>query len=348
MEEGLCEVKKRTLIIFDMDGVLVDVSSSYREVVRRTVVEYMRQVLGADVSDGFITLADIAAVKKSGGLNNDWDLTDAILNTYLLHGLPQHDKEPPERLYGSVSTEDEHTRLERINRVDLSRTLPALEKLVAEKPVTTLFSSSQWERGKRSQFLLNEGDVGSGNLSKRIFQELYLGPTLFREHYGEDCMFYTGDGFINHERSIPRNSELDALQKAHILAIATGRPGAEAHYALRRFNMERYFAATISEDDVAEFEGVYDESLRKPHPFSLALCMERCGYGNGDKVYYVGDMPDDMRAATRAGVHAVGFVDRENGEKAEQRDEHMALLAHHGAEQVFTTFGELGTFMSRK
>jgi phosphoglycolate phosphatase-like HAD superfamily hydrolase len=69
--------------------------------------------------------------------------------------------------------------------------------------------------------------------------------------------------------------------------------------------------------------------------------MERCGFDHGDSVFYVGDMPDDMTAAARAGIHAVGFVDRENGESVEQRDEHAALLRQCGASVVFTTFGEL-------
>ena len=57
-------------ILFDMDGVLVDVSSSYRLAIKRTVESFMSSE---------ISLSEIQAFKNRGGLNNDWDLTDFIL-----------------------------------------------------------------------------------------------------------------------------------------------------------------------------------------------------------------------------------------------------------------------------
>jgi HAD superfamily hydrolase (TIGR01548 family) len=58
-------------ILFDMDGVLVDVSASYRKAIQDTV--------------GFFTgkkaqLKEIQNLKEKGGYNNDWDLTEAILS----------------------------------------------------------------------------------------------------------------------------------------------------------------------------------------------------------------------------------------------------------------------------
>ncbi|HYP09541.1 MAG TPA: HAD hydrolase-like protein [Bryobacteraceae bacterium] len=58
------------VIVFDMDGVLVDVSQSYRETVRATV----RHFGGPDVSQD-----RIQDYKNSGGWNNDWALTQKIL-----------------------------------------------------------------------------------------------------------------------------------------------------------------------------------------------------------------------------------------------------------------------------
>lgn len=57
-------------ILFDMDGVLVDVSRSYRQAIVKTV-----QVLsGIEIST-----EAIGQYKNRGGLNNDWDLTAEIL-----------------------------------------------------------------------------------------------------------------------------------------------------------------------------------------------------------------------------------------------------------------------------
>ena len=57
-------------LVFDLDGVLVDVSRSYREAIKMTV----RHFAGVEISD-----RDIRIYKDRGGLNNDWDLTMAVL-----------------------------------------------------------------------------------------------------------------------------------------------------------------------------------------------------------------------------------------------------------------------------
>ena len=59
----------RKLIVFDMDGVLVDPTRSYRQTVVETVAFF----------GGTITLAGIEDYKNQGGWNNDWALTQRIL-----------------------------------------------------------------------------------------------------------------------------------------------------------------------------------------------------------------------------------------------------------------------------
>ncbi len=57
-------------IIFDMDGVLVDVSESYIEAIKKTV----KKLSGKPTTD-----EKIEKLKLSGGFNNDWELTHEIL-----------------------------------------------------------------------------------------------------------------------------------------------------------------------------------------------------------------------------------------------------------------------------
>lgn len=58
-------------LIFDMDGVLVDVSQSYREVIRQTASYFLkRNVLMSEVNE----------IKNKVGMNNDWDATYALIN----------------------------------------------------------------------------------------------------------------------------------------------------------------------------------------------------------------------------------------------------------------------------
>jgi HAD superfamily phosphatase len=57
-------------ILFDLDGVLVDVSDSYRKAIQETVQFF---------SETKVEPSEIQAFKAKGGYNNDWDLTEAIL-----------------------------------------------------------------------------------------------------------------------------------------------------------------------------------------------------------------------------------------------------------------------------
>ncbi|MDD3013166.1 MAG: histidinol-phosphate transaminase [Candidatus Gastranaerophilales bacterium] len=63
-------LKKRDLIIFDMDGVLVDTSNSYRMAIKETY----RHFAGKDIS-----FDEIQKAKNNGGLNNDWECTEYLL-----------------------------------------------------------------------------------------------------------------------------------------------------------------------------------------------------------------------------------------------------------------------------
>lgn len=57
------------LLVFDMDGVLVDVSESYRETIVRTVKIFTGQTISRDLIQDY---------KNLGGYNNDWILSQKI------------------------------------------------------------------------------------------------------------------------------------------------------------------------------------------------------------------------------------------------------------------------------
>lgn len=61
----------KSALVFDMDGVLVDVSRTYRKAARETCGFFIGRV----VKD-----SEIQAVKNAGGANNDWDMCLKIIN----------------------------------------------------------------------------------------------------------------------------------------------------------------------------------------------------------------------------------------------------------------------------
>lgn len=61
------------VLIFDMDGVLVDVSDSYRETIQRTVEHFTGRA---------ISRAQIQDYKNQGGWNDDWALSTHIIHEF--------------------------------------------------------------------------------------------------------------------------------------------------------------------------------------------------------------------------------------------------------------------------
>lgn len=66
-------LKIKPTIVFDMDGVLIDASKSYRAAVKSAFEQFTKKE---------ITFEEISAAKRLGGLNNDWDLTQHLLKKY--------------------------------------------------------------------------------------------------------------------------------------------------------------------------------------------------------------------------------------------------------------------------
>ncbi|MFH1258652.1 MAG: HAD hydrolase-like protein [Elusimicrobiota bacterium] len=74
------------VFLFDMDGVIVDVSSSYRWSIRQTCYLYFEGVLGRKLTGNFFWDKKIGFLKKQGNFNNDWDLSFSLLTDLIKRG----------------------------------------------------------------------------------------------------------------------------------------------------------------------------------------------------------------------------------------------------------------------
>jgi HAD superfamily hydrolase (TIGR01548 family) len=292
------------LIVFDMDGVLIDVSGSYRETVRKTARLFFKIAPSSEkLPEPIFPLADLATVKQSGGLNNDWDLSCLVINLL----FNQIEKPPVYR------SKDPWARYqETISHCDVGALGDFLRS--TPQPLTALLQKA----GKtKNAFIygLYTGDVGSGNIIKQIFQEVYLGKDLFEATYDRPPKFYRDTGLIHHEKLLVDKRLLGNLAAKHVLAIATGRPRAEANYPLAHFGIRKYFTRVMALEDCLEKEKQVLKAegkkvlLSKPHPYMLdALAAETRNAVAG--YVYIGDMPDDMVAAKRAaaGYKGIGVL----------------------------------------
>jgi HAD superfamily hydrolase (TIGR01548 family) len=332
------ETYKANLIVFDMDGVLIDVSRSYRDTVRQAATVFLQPAAGADkLPQPLFKLADLASVKQSGGLNNDWDLTHRVLSllSTRINGMEAVAKLDGWQLYERTVKDCDVGPLVAY----LSNSARPLQELmqVDPRPQNPLIDQ------------LYRGDVGSGNVIKQIFQEIYLGRTLFEQTYARPCQVSAGAGYIDRETLLPDPARLESLSQNHLLAIATGRPRVEAEYALARFGLSKYFATVITLDDcLAEEKRRLEKngtrtSLGKPHPFMLDAVGGAFREPVANRIY-VGDMPDDMEAANRSTFGYIGIgMTISADDKPALRDRLMKA----GAGRVVDDFDGLQRYLQR-
>jgi HAD superfamily hydrolase (TIGR01548 family) len=325
-------MKNEKLIVFDMDGVLIDVSGSYRETVRQTARLFFDTAPSSEkLPEPLFSLADLAAVKQSGGLNNDWDLSCLVINL-----LFNQIEKPP-----VCQSKDPWGRYqEAISQCDVEALGNFLRS--TPQPLTALLQKV----GKtKNAFIygLYTGDVGSGNIIKQIFQEVYLGKELFKTTYHRTPQFYHEEGLIHREKLLIDKRLLDELAAKHVLAIATGRPRAEADYPLDHFGIKKYFTSVMVLEDCLEQEArilkteAKNVSLSKPHPYMLDAIVANINDSVAEYLY-IGDMPDDMVAAKKSGhgYKAIGLIisapDKKNLKKA---------LERAGADDIIENFEQL-------
>jgi phosphoglycolate phosphatase-like HAD superfamily hydrolase len=172
----------------------------------------------------------------------------------------------------------------------------------------------------------------------RLFQEMYLGPELFESTYGEKPLVLTEPSLIEREELLIHRSTLEELAVRVPLGIATGRPGAEAAHALRQHGIEELFVSVVDDDDVKEAEakelskGGAHVRLSKPHPWSLLEAVRRTA-PKARSAAYVGDTPDDVRAA-RAANASMPFLAIGTAQRSEEFKRALAVFREVGADIV--------------
>ncbi len=308
------------VLIFNMDGVLIDVSKSYRKTIQKTVQTYMETCLGFKrPSKDWVTHEDISLFKSAGGFNNDWDLTSGLLLYLLslsgissLRNLKRFSSIQETLSYLRVKSSQ--SRPKHAFRAGRERLLSFLERLKTSggglRGVRRILGTS------RQGWIYGKGDLGKENLVKRIFEEFYLGRQ-FASHYHLHPIFYNGSGLNKQERLLIPKKILSSLRRKVRMGIASGRPGFEAEMALKRFRLRPFFDSVVTLDECAEEENRIFRSTgkrkkcSKPSPYPILRAVEETGVSN-PRCGYVGDVVDDMKAARAAKrnlpILAVGFI----------------------------------------
>ncbi len=300
-------------IMFDCDGVLVDVSESYDRTIDMTCRHVLRELGGIDgvVPDVAVDGPVIAAFKESGGFNDEVDLAcAAALSVYAAHVTGRD----PARFLMEAASHADSTGI---------RSVRAYVESVCDV----------------SEFAARMGSLDDrhDNPVYSAFDQIFYGPRLYRRMFGRPSS-YEGPAMIDRDRVLVTGGLLDVLCGAFggRLAIVTGRGMASARYSLGGL-MDRF--------DLASSAFLEDEprGMAKPNPEALTRAIGSVGCTRG--CVYVGDSMEDFmmaRAAAEGGSVPVWFcavVGAVGGAGA--ADKRRAMFERAGAECILDSIHDI-------
>ncbi len=291
-------------IIFDCDGVLVDITQSYDKTIDKTCRYVLKEFAGIDsiiidhkIIDGF---------KASGGFNDEVDLTyAAVLSLYASNKL---NKEP----------------------------LAFISEVILNADKTGIRSVQSYIESicDISEFLSKLGSLNDrhNNHVYSIFDQLFFGPELYEKLFEKKPKF-SEEGMISNDKVILSVNLLKTLQKefGKKLAVVTGRGIESIRYSLN--DMMNYFdtkSSAFLEDEPRE--------LAKPNPATLIRAIQSMQSKN---CLYVGDSMEDYlmaKDATQAGYSTefCAIVGTSTSPKDRQK-----LFADSGVEMILESINDI-------
>lgn len=251
-------------IIFDCDGVLIDITKSYDLTINKTT-QYALELF-ANIKDGIVidpTIID--RFKSTGGFNDEVDLAyGAIISIIAAKKL---EKKQQDFIFEVISN---------ANSTGIISVEKYIEKFVDISEIRKKLSYP----GKHNE-----------NTLYKIFDQIFYGPELYKKLFHQNSQF-SELGLIENDVIILDNLLIKKLKTkfSSKMSIVTGRGKESIKYSLKKL---------LDEFDLNNSIFLEDESrdLAKPNPESLIQTIKgmKCNY-----TLYVGDSMEDFIMATKA------------------------------------------------
>ena len=251
-------------IVFDCDGVLIDVTKSYDQ----TIIKTTRYVLEnfAKINDSInIDFKIIDGFKSTGGFNDEVDLTYAAIIS--LVAAKKLEKDQISFIFDVIKNSD-------------SSGITSVEKYL-ENQIDISDIKKQ----------LSYPGMHHENPLYQIFDQLFYGPKLYQKLFKNSSKF-SEPGLIEQDDVILNDLLIEKLQKKFDskIALVTGRGKKSTSYSLKelleKFNLKN---SVFLEDESRE--------LAKPNPQSLLDVIKGM---NGISTLFVGDSMEDFIMAKKA------------------------------------------------
>ena len=259
-DEILQKIPKFDSIIFDCDGVLVDIRKSYDYAINKTISAIMKDIFNDDVSD-IINSKILYSLKASGGFNDEV----AVVYTAIL------------------------------TLVASKKTNISFEKLI----IDVIENSDEFGISSIDNFFINskidlkeiKNKLDYTNSRKesyihKMFNQLFYGPELYEEIFNEKSSF-SEKPLIDKDDIVLDENLISKLKNrfGKKISTVTGRGNFAFSYSMKDF-LENF--------DIEHSVFLEDRSLdlAKPNPDSL---IESISGINSKCVLYVGDSMEDLK-----------------------------------------------------
>lgn len=250
-------------IIFDIDGVLVDVRKSYNGAIIKTVQIILQEVFEIKNCTYYPFEVMISKLRNTGGFNNDIDTTYAIILILLYCVL--------------------------IKKMNTSKTIQMFEDIIKkldEKGKDSL--EKELERDSDIQDIKEKLNYpyGTEDIISTRFNEIFYGSKLFEEQFKKKPMRYFDNPLIVNDIVIIKEETVKLLSQKFSgnLGLISGRSKVASYFTLGK--LVRYFnedACVFLEDEKREYS--------KPNTFSLHRVFDKLNLKNA---LYVGDSMADL------------------------------------------------------
>ena len=266
LQEGINEkLNDVDSVIFDCDGVLIDITNSYDIAIQRTT-SYILKEIGNITNFDPVTSEIIDGFKATGGFNDEVDLTYAAILSL--------------------------TAANKLNKRGTNFVFEVIENsdVTGIKSVENYLDKIKVDISEIKQ-KLNYPGSHLENILYSTFDQIFYGPDLYYKLFKKKSEL-TDAGLIENDVVLVKQEMLEILKKKfkNKIAIVTGRGTESIRYSLKDIFEEFDLKNSVFLEDE-------ERALAKPNPDSLIRSIQGL---ESSHCLYVGDSMEDLIMAQKA------------------------------------------------
>jgi|TARA_B110000196_G_scaffold216905_1_gene186275 phosphoglycolate phosphatase-like HAD superfamily hydrolase len=262
------KIQKFDSIIFDCDGVLVDIRNSYDNAINKTISAIMNELFDEKISD-VVTSKILYGLKSVGGFNDEVAVVYAVIMTLIASKKSNIEFE---KLINDVISNANESGINSIDNYFINQNIDLMEiKLKLD-----------YENSRKVSYI------------HQIFNQLFYGPILYEEIFNEKSKF-TERPLIDLDNIVLDDNLMSKLKNRFGTKISTvtGRGNFAFSYSMKNF---------LDNFDMKNSVFLEDRPLNfaKPNPESL---IESISGINSKCSLYIGDSMEDLMMVEKCKEH---------------------------------------------